>query len=448
MNDDSIRPFGQTSSSRSKLSGEDQGSYLVQEPFWNPYGKFLIVISSLQGDLRVIFDVLLMFHVNNVVLLNGTGPGHLYTYNPFANYACGRYYDEIIGFGTCLNNRANLFPDKLVSGLRNCTFRVSFPHKPPFTVNPSIVKHLIRQQPLIGFEEKLLKVLAEQEHFNITYNDSYGKTFYSVILPNMTAVGPLSLLQTNKTDIIIGGMMLSPARYSAFSHVSGHFDYLDELIFAVRLADLVTNSKKIYLEFHPTVWLLLILVFIIYFILLIIVLRPKDKSLIMLKMLSSLVLHGCGMSCRYTVKWLVLIWLVFAVIINIFYQTSLYSLTNNPIREHQIDEEYELNNLKACIEPALVAYLRAEHIPNNITLSEEDINDCDNIARNVHKVGQNRKLYTVLRKMMFEFSKDHFTDPWGHSPIHTFTKPLSKTISAILLYKGFPTTHQLKEMSL
>ncbi|KAJ8730987.1 hypothetical protein PYW08_002400 [Mythimna loreyi] len=113
--------------------------YLLEDPTWNPSSKFIIVVRLLdEVELKNIFDELLKRHVVNVLVVNGTDNTQLYTYNPFDNYACGKYYNNVISYGLCSNTTRNLFPNKYVTGLRNCTLRTAAPHHPPYSINPEL----------------------------------------------------------------------------------------------------------------------------------------------------------------------------------------------------------------------------------------------------------------------------------------------------------------------
>ncbi|CAH1646824.1 unnamed protein product [Spodoptera littoralis] len=183
---------------------------LLKEQTWNPYARFLIIISSLkEEDLKKVFDMLLETHVINVLVVNGTDDAHLYTYNPYDNFACGKYYEDIISYGVCLQATNNLYPNKLVTGLRNCTLRATVPHRIPFAIDPS--QPDVDKRFKLGIEQHLFKLIGETEHFEVDFSHDVENIF-SVINSKMEVSGPMVKLQNNESDVMLGCVVLSDVR--------------------------------------------------------------------------------------------------------------------------------------------------------------------------------------------------------------------------------------------
>ncbi|KAJ8730986.1 hypothetical protein PYW08_002399 [Mythimna loreyi] len=355
--------------------------YLMTDPTWNPYARFLIVVERLQNDeLRVIFDELLRLHVNNALIINGTDDAHLFSYNPFDNYACGKYYTEVIRFGLCSQATQNLYPNKLVTGLRNCTFKASLAHRPPFAIDPLKAEG---EKTILGTEEYILKVLSEKEQFNVISNYSYDSDTYSSVAPNMSLSGSLLMLRNNESDFAFGGMMIVAKRAQALTWLCGYHDYNDELRFSVRRASHIPIWKTVYIEFDVTVWLLLLLSFIVYYAMVIYLLQPKDKGSVALELLENLLTHSREIQCSMSIKYILIIWVWFAYLINTFYQSSLVSLTTDPSMEYQVQTEDDIwdYNYKPCFCGALRKYLSTEErrdsskVPHIVN---EDVEGCNN----------------------------------------------------------------------
>lgn len=412
---------------------------LTREPPWNPYARFLIVIELLlETELRQVFDVLLRQHVNDALLVNGTEETHLYTYNPFDNYACGRYYDTVIKYGLCAETRQNLYPNKLVNGLKNCTFRASYAHIPPYSIEPSLNEY---PNKLLGLEQYVLKTVSESDEFKIDFNIHYNSSIYSRVSPNMTATGPIAMLQTNKTDVMIGSLMLRNSYQVAFTSISGYNDYVDEFTFAVRKASYVPSWKYFYLEFNVFVWLILLVCIIVYSTTIIFLLRPTDKGRIILELVGNLLLQGRGISGPMTIKYVVIIWVWFAYIVNIFYQSSLVSLTTNPSKEYQISNEEDIAkyNLRPCL---------SELLANNIytdTASKEQYEKikvrnvhCEHMVGALELVSKNKDMFTIFVSYFYLYNKDTFNDQYGEPLIHYIERPFLKLLCGMQFYKGFP----------
>ncbi|KAJ8730975.1 hypothetical protein PYW08_002388 [Mythimna loreyi] len=356
--------------------------YLMTDPTWNPYARFLIVVERLPNDeLRVIFNELLRLHVNNALIINGTDDAHLFAYNPFDNYACGKYYTEVIRFGLCSQATQNLYPNKLVTGLRNCTFKASLAHRPPFAIDPLKAEG---EKTILGTEEYILKVLSEKEQFTVIFNYNYDHNIYSSVAPNMTVSGSMAMLRNNETDVIFGGMMMVTSRAQALTWLCGYHDYNDEIRFVVRRASLIPIWKTVYIEFDATVWLLLLLSFIVYCAMMIFLLQAKDKGFVALELLQNLLSQSRDIRCPMSIKYILIIWVWFAYLINTFYQSSLVSLTTDPSKEYQVKTEDDLLKYKyrPCFSVALRKYLSSElredipKKPTVVPLITHDVEGC------------------------------------------------------------------------
>ncbi|KAJ8730985.1 hypothetical protein PYW08_002398 [Mythimna loreyi] len=336
--------------------------YLMTDPTWNPYARFLVIVEALHNDeLRLVFDELLRLHVNNAVIVNGTDDAQLFTYNPFDNYACGKYYNNVINLGLCLQSKQNLYPNKLVTGLRNCTFKASLAHQPPFSLNPL---RMDDEKTILGTEEYIFKILSEKEQFTVIADYSYNGDIFSSVYPNMTVSGPMVMLRNNESDIIFGGMMMVTTRAEAFTWLGGYHDYNDEIRIVVRRASLIPIWKTVFIEFDTTVWLLLLLSFIVYCAMMIFLLQAKDKGSVVLELLDNLLLHSRDIRCSMSIKYILIIWVCFGYLINTFYQSSLVSLTTNPSKEYQVQTEDDIleYKYKPCISDSTRKFLSTEQM--------------------------------------------------------------------------------------
>uniref|UniRef100_A0A2H1VMI1 SFRICE041949.2 n=1 Tax=Spodoptera frugiperda TaxID=7108 RepID=A0A2H1VMI1_SPOFR len=414
---------------------------LLEEPTWNPTARFLIVINSLkEEDLKKVFDVLLKTHVINVLVVNGTDDAHLYTYNPYDNFACGKYYKDIISYGVCLQATNNLYPNKLVTGLRNCTLRANVPHRPPFSENPAKLPAGVPKS--LGIEQHLFMELGKTEGFNVIYNYEYENKVYSTIGPTMKVKGTMSKLQNNITDVIFGSVPLTSSRSDAFESLYGHMDFCDDLRFVVKSASYVSTWKYVYWGFSPLVWWLVLLVFLSYSIIVILMLRAEDKVDVILNLLRALLSHSLRMPDRVSVKCILLLWVWFSYIIYSAYQASLVSIIGKPIKELQITNEFELikYNLKPCIVPRFLDFIYSEV---HITIPKNEA--CVNTVENLKKVSNSKHLYTLTKKIIYEYQKVDFYDEYGHSRILYFDKPYAKFIYGTFFYKGFPLTDKMRQ---
>ncbi|KAM3958487.1 uncharacterized protein ACR2FA_007510 [Aphomia sociella] len=416
--------------------------YLTQEPHWNPNARFLILIKAFDRNLEDIFDLLLKLHVIDTVVLNGTSDYDLYTYNPFENYSCGKHFGRIIHYGKCRETTAtNLFPNKLITGLRNCTFNVAASHWPPYTIDPH--RNI---SELTGIEEYMLNIISQMEHFTINYIYSDDAEDFATVKEDMSAVGPLALLQNNTVDIIIGGMMLTQSRAEAFNYIYTHLAYTDDVRFMVKKARDVSVWKNVYLEFQPVVWMLLLLTFVVYSIFFFALFPVKDRNSIMLKMWDSLFQHGYVIRGRFVMRGFFIAWIWFAYLVNSYYQSSLVSLSTHPAHEYQISTEADLHtfNLKPCISSLIQNFMLVEGIP----FYENTESECNSYMRSIELVGQKDGMFSIILNNIYLYNMHKFFDEWGESYVYTFSRPLSKMIYGVYLYKGFPMHDRLQSLTL
>lgn len=425
-------------------------SNVIKESSWNPRARLLLLLGNIkESELRNVFDIFLKVHANNVLVVNGSADAHLYTYNPFDNYNCGKRYDTTIRFGKCSQARShNLYPEKLVTGLKNCSFNVQMTHWPPYTILSFNKSSSSPSELQNGVEPYLLRVMGEKLGFSINIIDNYGDADeFSTVTNDMQVVGALKKIQDNEVDMHISAMLLTPARAAVFSYVYGHLVYTDEIRFVVRRARNVPPWKNTYLEFDFTVWLLLLLAFVIYSVLVIVILRTEDKSYVMLILVDNLVLHGRTVQSRWPVKCVLMFWVVFAYLVNSFYQSSLFSLTTNPAQEYQICKEEDIAHfqLKPCLSTIMGVYY-TESIQSNAEFDGSDM--CYRLLESVEAVAKSENLYTLLLDGVYRYHEQAFFDEFGYPRVISLPKPYSKVIYAMYLYKGFPLIDELCYISI
>ncbi|KAM3968017.1 LOW QUALITY PROTEIN: uncharacterized protein ACR2FA_004645 [Aphomia sociella] len=184
-------------------------STLKLENSWNPNAKFIIILRSDASikQLRSIFKLLLDSHILNIILLARQESKYsIFTYFPYAEGSCGRNYENIKICCNCRKLRSdnNIFPGDS-SRIKNCTLRVLSQHSPPFSIK--LEPHGNERGRVVGFEQRVMDLLAESEKFHISYS------FYTIpgkfgYVTNYTATDLLEYIQNNKADVVMGGFLL------------------------------------------------------------------------------------------------------------------------------------------------------------------------------------------------------------------------------------------------
>lgn len=420
----------------------DNFHFIEREPTWNPRVKFLIIIKILQKDeLKDIFDQILHVHVPNAIVINGTNEADIYTYNPFENYACGKYFDRIIEFGQCSKPTvSDLYPNKLITGLINCTFSVAIPHLPPLTIIPTDNKslgYLVTK----GTEQFAFETISELEKFHINYSYMNFVETSSMVDADIKSKGILNLIETNQTDVLFGCTWLTSMRNAVFDNLYAHLAFTDQLTYIVKKSGDVPVWMNTYLEFESNVWIILLITFLVFSMLAVALLRPKDKIYTVLKLWDSLLLHGYNIRCRFTVKCILLFWVWFAYLINAFYQSSLVSLTMNPSKMHQVTTEEGLaeHNFESCVSPTIIEFLSSEAKMS----FKQGIGNCQTLKEGIRTVSEIDNMFTITPLSIYQFNRYKVLDARGQSKVYLFSEPVMKLIYAIYLYKGFPMHKKL-----
>ncbi|XP_026315828.1 uncharacterized protein LOC113227165 [Hyposmocoma kahamanoa] len=416
--------------------------FIKRESTWNPRVKFLIIIKILRKDeLRDIFDEILHVHVTNVIVINGTDEADIYTYNPFENYACGRYFDRIIEYGQCSQPTvSDLYPNKLITGLINCTFSVAIPHLPPLTIIPNKNKTL-KYKVTKGTEQFAFETISKLEKFNINYSYINFAETSSLIDADMKSNGFFNLIETNQVDVLFGYIWLTSIRGAAFDNLYAHLAFTDTLTYIVKKSGDVPVWMNMYLEFDFIVWIALFVSFIAFSMLAVFLLRTNDKISTVLKLWDNLFLHGYTIQCRFTTKCVLLLWVWFAYLINAFYQSSLVSLTMYPSKVHQVSTEKDLTEhyFESCVSPTMIEFLSSEA---NMSF-KRDIGNCQTLKQGITTVSKFDKMFTIAPLSIYQFNRYKVLDATGQSKVYLFSEPVMKLIYAIILYKGFPMHKKL-----
>ncbi|CAG9578175.1 unnamed protein product [Danaus chrysippus] len=418
-----------------------QFRHLVYERRWNPTTRFLILIKNLDvSDLYNVFDILLRYHVIHVLILNNTVDPEIYTYNPFENFGCGRRYDRIIDLGKCSKSSTkDLYPKKLITGLRNCTFNVAATHWPPFTIK----RENNNTNMWVGIEEYIFREISRLESFNINLTFIGDGEKFTTISENMSIDGPMNSLR-NGNDVIFGGLILTEARTDMFQFVYLHLLEQDSLVYLVEKARRVQPWRNIYLVFQVDVWLTLLLLFLLYFLMFVLFFRPKDKSWVALKMLSFMFSSGTGIRGSFFKKSIFIAWVWCSYFFCSYYQSTFSSVTIHPLKEHQIAtvEDLKRDNLRPCVSDTIIDYIKATL---NDTVLIQSPEQCRKLWDSIKFVSQSDyKYFTVVYRYKYQFYKLDFYNEYRENLIYKFNKPIFSSLNCIYFYKGFQYLERLQ----
>lgn len=421
---------------------KNEFKHLIKEKDWTPSVYFIIILNDKTPNaITDLFDILIHYHVFNVAVITGTSGIQIFTYDPFENNSCGKKYFNIKSFNTCSNTSiAKLYSTNIDGRLKGCIFNFATSHRAPYSIKPNIKKF---PEHLMGMEQFVLNILGEKEGFKINFTALYDPDIYPVVKDDMSATGALSLIQKGDVDIVFGGMLLLRERAVAFSYFYEHLAYTDELVMLVKTAGPVASWKNIYLEFSYLVWFLLFLTFLIFFVIFIIVLQIKDKCHLMLIMWGLLFQHGYRKGFNFKMEYFIFQWVLFAFLINIYYQSNLMGLTTHFSYNYQVSDEKDIMdyNMEPCISNNIKGLINAT-IGNDYDVEMDE--DCDKTMASMQTVSENYKKYTLVLHSLFNYNRFKYTDDYGNSLLYSFKIPTNKIIYAVYFYKGFPKINTLR----
>ncbi|CAK1549242.1 unnamed protein product [Leptosia nina] len=404
---------------------------------WKPDVKTLIVFKYIKDThLPQIFNKLLAYHVINVVVLNGTVSAELYTYNPFENFGCGKRYDRIIKLGDC-NSKADLFEEKLVTGLQNCTFRALSSNIPLYSIDPATDESEFK-----GMDQFVLQSLGEMEKFHVNFSFETNFDAFSIIHDNMSAVGPMREVQIGNVDIINGAMLLTYERAQAFSFLTGGETFTDYLHVYVAKSKPISNLKMTLSGFNLYTWFALFIVFVIYLLLMYIVMEKGTKQGIILKMIGLLFSQPSHVKGSRANR-IFIFWVFFAYLISCYYQSTLVSLMMDPYRGYQISSWDDI--VRYDLQPCVSGSMRA--VTNGTVFAEYGQNKyraCEGRWESVKKVSDDDSIFTIYLRSLFKYNEYDYYDEFGSPKIHTVESPKAPVLYAIYMYKGFPLRHLLQ----
>ncbi|KPJ13366.1 hypothetical protein RR48_04405 [Papilio machaon] len=366
---------------------------LSKERHWKPNVYFIIIFrENFPNPLTDLFDILIRYHVFNVITINGTSDVKIFTYDPFENNGCGKKYFDIKCFNNCSNTSiAKLYSSRFDKILKGCTFNYATSHRAPYSIKPTMRNDTIN---FLGTEQFVLKMLAEIEGFKIKFVATYDFDIYPVVKEDMSATGALSLIQKGDVDIVFGGILLLRERAEAFSCFYEHLAYIDEFVILVKKAGPVPPWKNIYLEFTYQVWFLLFVTFFVFFAIFVILFHIKDKCNIMLIMCGLLIQQGYKKGFNFKMECFIFQWVIFAFLINTYYQSNLSGLTTHVSYNYQVSNEKDIKEyqMEPCISNIVKTLINSTIGTNyNVDIDE----DCNKITTSIHTVTQGRPLLDV-----------------------------------------------------
>lgn len=438
-------------------------SDLTQDRYWNPRAKFILVIYKLDDNfIRKMFLKLMRMHIINISIIGLINENiRIVTYDPFDNFGCGRSFDQITEYNYCPNpSEINLYPDKLKNGFKNCSLTSIMSDLPPFVISDE--EH--NSTYVRGMEPFIMKMLAEMEGFNNNFVCCEPEENVPNVLENWTATESLGALQRNEADFAVGGHVALLNRAILFDYLFTYNELNDFISLITYPAEPLERWKEVYIEFSPSVWLLILLIFILYYLIVIYFFKRKstndiavDKITIALIMLDCLFSHSAGNIIeKKNMRFLFMVWIFFTFLLNCCYQTYFSSLTStrNFILNYKNPQLFLRYNMTYCIgNGMLILYMKSlqpyvydecEDTKSCIKMiaGRENLEECLTMRKSALVVAKNPKKFSLMPLSFFNYYGYGIRGVIGNPLLEALNKPDGRRYwnkhTAIYVYRGFP----------
>ncbi|XP_034830029.2 glutamate receptor U1-like, partial [Maniola hyperantus] len=244
---------------------------IIRSRFWNPHGKFLILLYRLTKDdgeyreeVENILSCLFKYNVINVVVLvpqsRNVRNALIYSWKPYDPPKYCGYFNEtaknrLLFENACergvINSKGNIFKDKLPSHMHGCGLKILALEKQPFVSryndDPNLEKTLIKN---------LLQSLNFSVSFEIIFNEFRGERNEEGVWD-----GALKELVVRKGQILLGGIFPDFDVHEDFECSSTYL--ADSYTWVVPRANPAPPWSSLTAAFEKEVWYLATVIFFV-----------------------------------------------------------------------------------------------------------------------------------------------------------------------------------------
>lgn len=311
---------------------------------WNPKGKFLVSYTGSE-DIASIFYICWRKYIININILqkNGDDIG-IYTYFPFTNDMCLENNLDKKLFGKCGENIRNFFPMKIPNVTEQCELRTAGNIYPPFTKDPFVNEE---DAMLGGFEVAMISIFANRLKLNRTNNAT--KSAFGQKLRNGSYSGILKLIAEGGCDVAYGHLVPNSSNLNDLD--TTYYYFQDTNSWHVPSAVPGKQWKAMILIFEPNLWITIGIILVINTLTWWFFGKfsndTKEFNFFVwcaLHSWYSLLLGSVKLPLTLKLRFLVIIWTFFSLILATLYQSQLVSMLLKPVYEHQISNSEELLN--------------------------------------------------------------------------------------------------------
>lgn len=413
---------------------------LIKDRYWNPTTTFLIILKKTMThlDYEELFKKLhrayafktVMLSMENLYFYNFDSANHCeFTQGAILKYPCKRLYGSNSGIHVIRQSlkECNKIP---YSG---CRLRLRINVIQPYIFPPISFNHAP-----VGFEEEYVKVLLSKIP-NATYEYDTEKNVIGYVLPNFTTTNTLKDIQDNLIQGVLGATILSNNRLSVFDFTNPYIHH--DLVLTLPKAVKVEKWKVMVTLIHPVIWAL-ILVTSTSISLLGHALKKYDSTYLPILNSTSFDVSKYFMSIasKRTAIFIILLWVLFASYIEVFYQSFLASVFAKPVFYKQVNSLDELlhNKYKFLLYKHLKTYEQDTHELDMSDLVNADTEICDNTLECLSLLAKGGKMYSLLTRLSVEYYEPRYRGKNGEDKLFVIQEPYQHLLMTTYLKKGNP----------
>lgn len=408
--------------------------------FWNPRGKFIMIIENTKGHIPMISSILIKHNIFNVIVVTWNRSGYeIYAFNPELD-PCGKPAIttlELINQCSKIKKTDKLFRYKIPSKFRGCKFKVVSHNFWPFssfnnTLGPGISLHR-------------LEMWAESEGIYIELIKNEIDEDFGTVLDNFTFTGMIGLVEAGKVNAAVGGFSIFYPRARALD-----FSYpysLDYNRAIVARAPFMSHWRAVLRQFSFYVTIVIYL-FIAYFCFAVAhhsIFEKKKRDIIRDLLIvfgyicSNISVDRRKMKTKSALRLIVCCLLIFVFFISFLIQAYLLSVTTHPLREHQIKH---LNEALSKCKPVKSSMWLS-------TYRSKDPPDCLSVMGCFKQLleRRNEKLYTLVSDTSYKTAAWNFLDAEGEPEVVKTVEPLLQLLRTMFFERGSPLLFNYNKLS-
>lgn len=410
---------------------EESLKIIIKEIYWNPRGKFVIIIERLTEKLQKIADLLIKNNMFNTTMVGKVVDDfEIYAFDTQLD-SCNRpqtleFVSNCIGY----DDKTSTFRVKSPSNMKNCHAKLISVDAMPF-IN-------FKDPDQLGVEQYLLDLI--QQHGGITIElvkypiqGKQGKFIES----NFSYVGMIEQIEAHKVEGGIGGFSLVVHRIRLLENTYPHLQ--DNVNFYTLRVGFLPMWQAVYVQLSLITKLLILMFFMIFWLAIVKLAIFSNKRDILRDFL---IVYGfflnnlnvANMKTGTPHRIIVLSLAIFVMWISCTIQASLLSQQTYPMRGHQLTDQDEI--IKTYEPVMILQYAIRRDNMSQWSRVCETFQDCfQELLKN-----RDKKLYTGANNLVFKNLRYQLVDDEDTLQLYKSTAVIGIIHSTVYFRRGSTLT--------